>query len=433
MQFEPFREAGRGLLLSVNAPRPGGLQTGDRLLTLAERPIDDWIGLKLPSARPYPSAAERVPYTVLRDGQTLELQVRMSRPALGELLRANWSSYLFLAYMWAIGLLVFALRPRQANAQATLLLSSLLLGTGLIFFLLLQPSDLLYGWLLPLWVWGALVLYGLFAGAAIHFALLFPSRRAILERRPQLPLLGYLGVWPLLLLAIAARWAEAATPSGRLYLTVSASSVISATAFPLSTLILVQGYRKDFNTIERRQLRWFFWAALVAVVPWQLLSVLPQLLGYRELIPQSLTSLLWLTIPTAMAIAILREGLFDIDLIINRTLVYGALTAAVLAVYFASVIMLQAAFRSIAGQESPLAIVASTLAIAALFNPLRRRIQTAVDRRFFRADYDVAQTLNAFAESVRDEVDLGRLQAMLLETVGETMQPSSLSLWVRGS
>jgi hypothetical protein len=355
----------------------------------------------------------------------------MVRPGLGDLLRANWSSYLFLAYMWAIGLLVFALRPRQANAQATLLLSSLLLGTGLIFFLLLQPSDFLYGWLLPLWVWGALGLYGLFAGGAIHFALLFPSRRAILERRPQLPLLGYLGVWPPLLVAIAARWAEAATPSGRLYLMVSASSVISATAFPLSTLILVQGYRKEFNPVERRQLRWFFWAALVAVAPWQLFSVVPQLLGYRELIPQSLTSLLWLTIPTAMAIAILREGLFDIDLIINRTLVYGAVTGTLAILYFGSVALLQGAFRAAAAQGSPLAIVLSTLAIAALFNPLRQRVQSFIDRRFYRRRYDAARILASFAARVREEVEVSRLSASLLEAADQAMQPETLSLWLR--
>ncbi len=95
--------------------------------------------------------------------------------------------------------------------------------------------------------------------------------------------------------------------------------------------------------------------------------------------------------------------------------------------------MLQAAFRAIAGQESPLATVASTLAIAALFNPLRRRIQTAVNRRFYRGHYDAVRALTTFSETIRDEVDLERMQAMLLDTVGDTMQPSSLSLWLRGS
>jgi len=131
-----------------------------------------------------------------------------------------------------------------------------------------------------------------------------------------------------------------------------------------------------------------------------------------------------------MGIAILRYRLFEIDLIINRTLVYGLLTAILVLLYFGSVTALQYLFSLLTGQDNTLAIVASTLAIAALFNPLRRRIQSFIDRRFYRRKYDAAKTLEAFGSRLRDETDLERIAEDLAKVVDETMQPSHISLWL---
>jgi hypothetical protein len=138
-------------------------------------------------------------------------------------------------------------------------------------------------------------------------------------------------------------------------------------------------------------------------------------------------------VPTAVGFAILKYRLYDIDIIINRALVYGSLTVMLALVYFGGVTATQTLFRTLTGQEqqSQLAVVASTLAIAALFNPLRRRIQSFIDRRFYRSRYDARKTLEAFSARLRDETDLDSLNAELVTVVRETMQPEHASLWLR--
>jgi hypothetical protein len=144
-------------------------------------------------------------------------------------------------------------------------------------------------------------------------------------------------------------------------------------------------------------------------------------------------AILGLGVPAAIAVAIVRHQLYDIDVLINRTLVYGALTLMLTLVYFGGVAGMQYIFRALTGQEEQpqLAIVASTLVIAALFNPLRRRIQAFMDRRFYRQKYDAAKTLEAFSAKLRDETDLNALSDDLVGVVRETMQPAHVSLWVR--
>jgi hypothetical protein len=178
--------------------------------------------------------------------------------------------------------------------------------------------------------------------------------------------------------------------------------------------------------VERQQMKWFVYAAaLLLLAPVE--GLLP------EIVSNVLFGVVLIALPTTIGIAILRYRLYDIDIIINRTLVYGSLTAMLVLVYVGGVVSLQYAFRALTGQqEQPqLAIVVSTLAIAALFNPLRRRIQAFIDRRFYRRKYDAAKTLEAFSARLRDETDLDALNAELVSVVRETMQPAHVSLWLR--
>src|SRR5947209_12212927 len=150
------------------------------------------------------------------------------------------------------------------------------------------------------------------------------------------------------------------------------------------------------------------------------------------LIPTTVTNGLLLFIPISIAIAILRSQLYDIDTIINKALVYGLLTALLAAVYAGLIIGLESLAGLFSRQGAqPLVIVVSTLAIAALFQPLRHRLQQVIDRRFYRRKYDAAKTLEAFNATLRNEVDLSQLREHLVTVVQDTMQPSHVSLWLR--
>jgi hypothetical protein len=171
---------------------------------------------------------------------------------------------------------------------------------------------------------------------------------------------------------------------------------------------------------EYQQMKWFAYGLLLVVFAY--------LISPQVLLMPALTLL-----PIAVGIAILKYRLYDIDVIVNRTLVYGSLTALLALVYFGGVATVQAIFHALTGQEQQpqLAIVVSTLVIAALFNPLRRRIQSFIDRRFYRRKYDAAKTLEAFSAKLREEPDLDALSGDLVGVVRETMQPAHVSLWLR--
>jgi hypothetical protein len=186
--------------------------------------------------------------------------------------------------------------------------------------------------------------------------------------------------------------------------------------------------------VERQQLKWFTYSATLAISGSILTYTLSEVIGALWLgwVGYVLALIGFIGTPISMGIAILRYRLYEIDLLISRTLVYGSLTLMLALLYFGSVTTLQYLLSLLTGQGgNTLAIVASTLAIAALFNPLRRRIQSFIDRRFYRRKYDARKTLDAFASRLRYETNLERISEDLLEVVDETMQPSHISLWLR--
>jgi hypothetical protein len=211
------------------------------------------------------------------------------------------------------------------------------------------------------------------------------------------------------------------------------SSIVLLVTVLASVFSIVVRFRRSRGD-ERRQIEWVAYAgalvALVLIVQLVVETTLPETDLLVEVLNLGLVVALT-GVPIAAGVAILKYRLYEIDTIINRTLVYGALTASLILVYVGSVILLQTLFRALTGGDSSLAVVASTLAIAALFNPLRRRTQAFVDRRFYRRKYDAARTLAAFNAKLRDETDLDALSGELVSVVRETVQPARVSLWLR--
>jgi hypothetical protein len=208
--------------------------------------------------------------------------------------------------------------------------------------------------------------------------------------------------------------------------------VAAALGFPLFNVAIILAVSalivrmRRASGAERDKMKWLAFAAAVVGVT----MPLPFLIGPFTLLAQTLVLLGILGIPVAVGIAILRHRLYDIDLIIRRALVYAVLSGLLGLLYFGAVIIFQTALRALTGTSSQLVVVASTLAIAALFNPLRRRVQAFIDRRFYRRKYDAAQTLAAFAATARDETDLDALAGRLVSVVDETVQPAHASLWL---
>ena len=309
-------------------------------------------------------------------------------------------------------------------------------GEYATYALLAAPGSLVAGeamaWLFC-WLWVPSL------GLVVFLGLLFPTGRLLSRRwRPF--------AWLSALLVAAGTVGAALSPGpilglGPIYNPLGIEglpnvyeqlqALMFALIFVASASLLLRLHHA--RGVERQQIKWFAYAAVVAasasIPTYTIFEAMD--IRWLELAGYILVLIGLLGIPTAVGIAILRYRLYEIDLIINRTLVYGPLTAALIALYFGAVVLLQRLFVVLTGERSTLAVVASTLLIAALFNPLRGRIQSFIDRRFYRTKYDARKTLEAFSAKLRDETDLDALSRDLVGVGRETMRPSHVSLWLR--
>ena len=279
-----------------------------------------------------------------------------------------------------------------------------------------------------------------FVVSILFLVLLFPDGRFPSRRwRPLAWAMGTFIAVSLVILALSpgplAEFPSVSNPFGVeaavLPGSVSAAGRLGVLACVVAAILslVLRFYRSSGE--ERLQLKWFTYAAAVGLSTPLLLNLLAP--AAFEVLGRFLWTLGFLSLPVSIGIAILKYRLYDIDRIINRTLVYAALTAVLVLVYVGSVLSLQYLFRALTGETSQLVIVASTLAIAALFNPLRRRIQDMVDRRFYRNKYDARETLEEFGDRLRDGTELEDLAHELAAVVHDTMRPTRVSLWLRES
>ena len=284
--------------------------------------------------------------------------------------------------------------------------------------------------------------------ALIYLPLLFPDGRLLSRRWLPAAIIGGIGALGVALLgALADTLVVGESPSFKIDNPIGIEGLAAPWNLPVFVVFevlfavgvggaaasVVVRLRRS-RGVERRQLEWFAYVTALFFGGAMLTGVASDVIGVGWLGNVSfIASVMGLVcLPIAVGIAVLKYRLYDIDIIINRTLVYGSLTLMLLLVYFGGVTTTQALFRTLTGQQQQpqLAVVVSTLAIAALFNPLRRRIQSFIDRRFFRSKYDARKTLEAFSARLRDETDLDSLNAELVFVVRETMLPEHVSLWL---
>src|SRR5829696_410906 len=373
--------------------------------------------------------------------------VLLNGSTLGEIFMAWGPSILTLATLTVsfsvVGALIASHRPENPIGWIFLAVGFLqgFLSAAdqyAIYALLTNPGALPLGgeasWL-GQWIWAP----GL--GLSLVFLpLLFPDGHPPSNRWRPVGWLGGLSIGLTVVSSMTLLWPERGpalltgdeSPSHLLQVLVDFIAVpilfVAGLGAVISLFVRFRRARGD----ERQQIKWFASAAALTLV-WILVFGQSILHGLPEAIVALLFLLVLPSIPIATSIAIFRYRLYDIDRIINRTLVYGSLTLMLALVYFGGVTATQAVFQALTGQLKlpQLVVVASTLVIAALFNPLRRRIQSFIDKRFYRSKYDARKTLEAYSTKLRDETDLQTLNNDLVGVVTETMQPAHASLWLR--
>jgi hypothetical protein len=212
-------------------------------------------------------------------------------------------------------------------------------------------------------------------------------------------------------------------------------TIVAAATLLIPIVVQIYRYRRVYDAVQRQQTKWFVIgvSAVIAVfVVEGLIGSMAARSAWYQLLSGQMWLLVWTILLASVSIPILRYRLWDIDVLVNRTLVYVSLTGSLAAIYLGAVVGFQSLFRAVTGQDSGLAVALSTLIIAALFNPLRHRIQDLIARTFYRRRYDAGQVLAAFGATCRDETDLEELRAVLLRAVGDTVQPFNVSLWLAG-
>jgi hypothetical protein len=407
---------------------PSGLQPGDQVVAVQSFTEQDrGVPVALQAAW---QAGETVMYDIVRDEGELQVPVTLTQWDFGAWLWATArrpaevarlaSGYLLVV----IAAVVFWLRPGNPAAGAFLMLNATLTAADMV------SATLTYGWpelIDPLArrltgsVAQSFISGVLLPTMLIRFALVFPRPKAVLARRP------WLAAAPAVISLVVVIGSLAANSPASWYWLVA--------SLVLMVVILAHNAVEMRDAVSRAQILWglggliFGFGVLAALL---LAGTFNLVEGLGQAHFNVGSALAFTVIGVTLGIAITRYRLFDIEVIIRRTLVYSALTAVLAGVYFGSVLVLQTVVRRVTGGESPVVIVLSTLLIAALAAPLRRRVQATIDRRFYRRKYDAAQTLAAFGASVRDETDLGRLTERLRGVVEETMQPESVGLWLRG-
>jgi hypothetical protein len=399
------------------------LRDGDLVTAIDGVALGGEDGWRAPAYRP----GDRLVYQVVRDGQTLEVPVTLRPAQVADRLLQAWGTILFVVALFVVVAYLYARRPGPATG-ALLVLGSGLLSSDLAIEIGVTAVDARGGLVLWLYVFNTQVVYVMGWAGLAAFVVLFPRPWSpLLRHRWLLPVVYATPVALVVALAVAVLGGGLTLWVGRV---IAAETFVSVAVLGLGIVLAMARYLTATDPISRQQLKWLAGGAFVSGTLALLVWFLPQLLFGEGLLPAEWLGFSGLPLLAGLTVAVLRYRLFDVDRIVSRTLAYALLTALLIGVYAGLVFLLGRLLDPATG-DSALAVAASTLAVAALFQPARRRVQAAVDRRFNRRRYDAARTIAAFSTRLRQEIDLDTLSAELLGVAEQTMQPVSASLWLR--
>jgi two-component system, NarL family, sensor kinase len=421
-----------GVIVTPLIEHPGGLRAGDVVVAVEGVSLQQWAAdmlsgrLDLSNVRP----GDTLRYEVRRDAEMIVLRQQIGPYPLAAMLREDWGAVVLAVAGLAVAVFAFWRQPDDPAVQLLLLSFAAILGATTWSFGL-QISDFLNGVGFILYYLATSLAFLLIWVFILHFLLVFPNRAAVLDSRRWIIAVIY--ALPFVVSLIWLLVTRTTAPSLWVWLSQFGQAVgpIQSVYVLLIILAAAASYRRARDPVARAQGRWVFFALILVLFLHLALGVIPELIAGQPLINWNLLALIALVIPLSIVIAILRYGLFDIELIIRRTTQYALVTGLLAIIYFSSVILLQRLLGQVTGEQSTVAVVLSTLLIAALFLPLRRRVQEVIDRRFFRRKYDAEKTLEAFATTVRNETDLDALTDELVRVIDETMQPKFVSVWLK--
>jgi hypothetical protein len=405
----------------VEAAPDSPLRDGDLVTAIGGAPLGadgGWLA-------PAPRSGDRLVYQVVRDGRPRAVPVTLRRAQVVDRLLRAWGTILFVVLLFVVVTYLYARRPGPATG-GLLVLGSGLLASDLTLEIGVSAVDARGDPVLWLYVLNTQVVYVMGWAGLVAFALLFPRPWAPLARRRWL-------LWVVCAAPVALVVALALAALGGVGLpqwvgrVIAAETVVSLTMLALGIALAMVRYLTASDPIGRQQLKWLAGGACVSGTLALAVWFLPALLFGDAPLPDAWLGFSGLPLLAGLTVAVLRYRLFDVDRVISRTLAYGLLTLLLGGGYAVVVLGL----GRLLGRDSSLVVAAATLAVAALFQPARRRVQALVDRRFNRRHYDTTQTVAAFSARLREQTDLDTLSAELLTVAEQTMQPTQVSLWLR--
>jgi hypothetical protein len=391
----------QGIVLTPILDQPGGLAAGDLLVAVEGESLTTQVGrlLRFQARSPQWEFGQTLTYTVVRAGRLLDVPVKLGRYPLGAVVAQDWGSFAVTPIFLLVGLYLYAVRPGEPMTAVTLVTSALLASTT-AWTIGLQVSDLYDGW--AFWLHKFCSVFGylwMWAGF-VHLTLVFPKPQPVIRRHPWI--LAALYAAPVVVHALYVPVSRLGATSeiswlGDMELDVYGIALVYVV---LGGFLAVRAYRATGDAISRLQVRWLLFALIFVALSTIGLGFVPEAISGRPLVGWDWIGLSAVVVPVAVVIAVLRYRLFDIDVIINRTLVYVPLTAILAGGYAAAIRLFQAFFVAATGDESDAAVILTTLILVSVFTPIRNGLQSQVDRRL-QEPHGPARRLRAFDQQVQ--------------------------------